>query len=154
MKRAVVVASAAIVGFAALGVAAFVLTRGRSYQPPAMVFEGDSENLRQSVIVPTLDTRMPKGKNVIWCGTIQLAWNRLEKDVLHEPPQIQGAAAVASRLNQAQLREDDLPLGSYLATAGFAKDGVVDKVRSEMKRRFQKEVAIDGLPGTIEVPAG
>ena len=81
----------------------------------------------------------------MWCGTIQLAWNHLEKDVLHQPPQIEGAEAVVSRLNQSQLGEDDLPLDSYLATAGFAKDGVVEKVRSEMKRRFQKEVQIDSM---------
>lgn len=115
------------------------------YTPPPLAFSGDSEDLQQSVVVPTLDTPMPKGKNVVWCGTLQLAWNRLGKDVLHELPNVQSAEAVVSRLNRMQLGEDDLPPNSHLATAGFAKDGVVEKVKSEMKQRFHKEVDIDPL---------
>ncbi len=115
------------------------------YTPLTIAFSGDSKDLRQSVVVPTLDTPMPKGKNVVWCGTLQLAWNRLGKDVLHELPNVQTAEAVVSRLNRTQLGEDDLPPNSYLATAGFAKDGVVEKVKSEMKQRFHKEVEIDTL---------
>lgn len=45
----------------------------------------------------------------------------------------------------SQFAEADLPPESYMATAGFAKDGVVDKVKSEMKQRFQKDVEIDPL---------
>lgn len=120
------------------------------YTSPNIAFKGDSKDLRQSAVVPTLDTPMPKGKNVIWCSTLQLAWNRLGKDVLHERPDVRGAEAVVSRLNQTQLGEDDLPLGSCLAMAGFAKDGVVEKVKSEMRHRFKKEVEIDLLePSSI-----
>ena len=88
---------------------------------------------------------MPKGKNVIWCGTLQLAWNHLGKDILHAPPNVQGAETVASRLNESQLREGDLPAGSYFATAGFVKDGIVEKVESKMKQRFRKEVQISPM---------
>jgi hypothetical protein len=88
---------------------------------------------------------MPKGRNVVWCATLQMAWNRLGEDVLHQPPHVQGAETVVSRLNRAQFGEDDLPPDSYLATAGFAKDGVAEKVRKEMKRRFHREVEIDPM---------
>ena len=122
-----------------------ILSRGRSYQSPAIAFQGESKDLQQSLVVPTLDTPMPKGKNIVWCGTIQLSWNRLGKDVLHQPPQVQGAEAVVSRLNGAQLEEGDLPPNSYFATAGLVKDGVLKTVKSEMKQRFQKEVEIDAM---------
>ncbi len=117
----------------------------RAYMPPAVVFSGDSRELRQSLVVPTLDTPMPGNKNVIWCGTLQLAWNRLANDILHESPSIQGAEAVVSRLNKTQFGDNDLPRDSYLATAGFGRDGVVEKVKSEMERRFHKDVDIDPL---------
>ena len=97
------------------------------------------------MVVPTLDTPMPKGRNVVWCATLQMAWNRLGEDVLHQPPHVQGAETVVSRLNRSQFGEDDLPPDSYLATAGFAKDGVAEKVRKEMKRRFHREVEIDPM---------
>jgi hypothetical protein len=115
------------------------------YTPPPVAFSGESEDLRQSVIVPTLDTPLPNSKNAVWCGTLELAWKCLGKDVLHQPPEVQGAEAVASRLNGSQLVEDDLPPDSYLATAGFAKDGIVETLKSEMERRFQRQVEIDAL---------
>jgi hypothetical protein len=124
--------------------AADLVLHPRPYTPPTTAFSGDSKDLRQSVVVPTLDTPMPKDMNVVWCGTLQLAWNRLGKDVLHGLPNVQGAD-VASRLNRTQFGEDDLPPDSYLAMAGFAKDGVVEKVKSGMKQRFHREVEIDPL---------
>ena len=147
---------AMLLGFFLVGGCGVIPWRGRlervrhpfikgPHTPPPVAFSGESKDLRQSVVLPTLDTSMPTGKNVVWCGTIQLAWNRLGKDVLHQPPQVQGAEAVVSRLNQAKFGEDDLPPASYLATAGFAKSGIVDKIKSEMKRRFHKEVEIDPM---------
>ena len=121
------------------------------YTVPPVVLSGDSKDLRQSVVVPTLDTPMLQNRNVIWCGTLQLAWNHLGKDVLHASPQIQGAEAVVSRLNGTQFGENYLPPESYLAAAGFAKDGVVDRGKAEMKRRFQKDIEIDVIRPLILV---
>ncbi len=118
---------------------------GRPYQPPATAFQGDTDGLRLSIVVPALNSPIPKGKSVVWCGTLRLAWNHLGKDVLQGPPQVRGAEEVVQRLNQAQLSESDLPPNSFLAAAGFAKDGIVQQVTSEMKRRFHKDVAIDPL---------
>ncbi|MGA2068226.1 MAG: hypothetical protein ABSG86_24855 [Thermoguttaceae bacterium] len=146
VKRGFVLGGGVLLTVVVVGAIAFFSFAGRSYHPPVAAFQGDSGDLARSVVVPTLDTPMPKGKNVIWCGTIQLGWNRLEKDILHEPPQVQGAEAVVSRLNQAQLREDDLPPDSYMATAGFVKDGVAETARAEMKRRFEKETNFDSMP--------
>jgi hypothetical protein len=145
LKRAATLGRAMLPTAIVLGTIAFFAFGGRSYQPPAMVFSGASEDLHHTAVIPTLDTPMLKGENVIWCGTLQLAWKHLEKDVLHTPPQLQDAEALASRLSQGQLKEDDLPPDSFLATAGFAKNGVSEKVRSEMKRRFHKDAQIDSL---------
>jgi hypothetical protein len=124
---------------------AHLVLHPRPYTLSTATFSGDSRDLRQSAVVPALDTPMPKDKNVVGCGTLQLAWNRLGKDVLHELPNVQAAEAIVSRLNRTQFKEDDLPPGSYLATAGFAKDGVVEKVKAEMKQRFHKEVEIEAM---------
>ncbi len=118
--------------------------KGR-YAPPGVAFEGNSADLHQSVVVPTLETLVPEGKNVIWCGTMQLAWNRLGEDVLNQPPNVTGAETVALRLNEARFGDDDLPVNSYLAVAGFVKDGIVDTVNREMASRFNKVVEIDPL---------
>ena len=53
--------------FVVVGAAAVVLLRGRasSYSPPPMAYDGSSDGLKQTVIVPTLDTPMPEGKNIV-----------------------------------------------------------------------------------------
>ncbi|HEV2950204.1 MAG TPA: hypothetical protein VGX70_22690, partial [Gemmataceae bacterium] len=40
-------------------------------------FDGKSEALQQTIMVPTLDTPIPEGKSAIWCVSFQIAWNRL-----------------------------------------------------------------------------
>lgn len=111
----------------------------RPYSPPLAAFDGDAKGLKQSAIIPTLDAPMPEGKNVIWCATFQMAWNRLKDDVIGEPVRVANADAVADRLNRAVVKDADLPDGSFYAAAGFAKDGITEKIRREMQERFQKE---------------
>lgn len=99
-------------------------------------YDGPSSLLQKTVVVPTADTPMPAGKNVIWCGSFQMAWNRLRDDVIKEPLRVSGAEDVARGLNAAPLREADLPAGSFYAAAGQVDDGIVETIRSEMAERF------------------
>ena len=48
------------------------------YSPPPLAFSGDSAAAKATVVVPTLDTPSPKGKNVIWCASFQLCWDNLK----------------------------------------------------------------------------
>ena len=123
------------------------VSRGRPYNSPALAFQGDSNDLRQlpAGLSASLDTPMPKGRNVVWCGALQLAWNHLGKDVLHGPPSVRNATEVYARLNRAKLDETDLPSDGFLGTAGFVKDGVVEKVKTGMKLRFRRDVQIDPM---------
>ena len=106
------------------------------YEPVPIAFQGDSNDLDHTVIVPTLDTPMPEGKNVIWCGSFQLAWNHLKDDVIKEPLLVNNAQEVADRLNQAPFSETDLPDDSYYAAAGLVADGIIDKITQEMSEKF------------------
>jgi hypothetical protein len=114
-----------------------------SLATPAKGFVGSSKDLKRTVIVPTLDTPIPEGMNAIWCGSFQLAWNRLAQDVIHAPPDIANAEEVVKQLNSASITEGDVPADGYYAVAGFVKDNIVEKIQSEMQRRFQMESRID-----------
>jgi hypothetical protein len=118
--------------------ALYLRSKGHYTMPP-VVFNGDSKGLKQSVIISTLDTPIPEGKNVIWCASFQMAWDHLKKDVIGEPVRVANAEVVADRLNKAMVKDADLPDGSYYAAAGFTKDGIAERIRREMKERFQKE---------------
>ncbi len=104
-----------------------------------ITYDGNSTGLKQTVILPTLDTPMPKGKNVIWCSSFQLAWNQLKDDVIGEPVKLIGAEEIANRLNLAKQSRTDIPDESCYATAGFVKDGILEKIQTEMAKRFPSE---------------
>ncbi len=104
-----------------------------------MAFNGHSSGLKQTLIVPTLDTPMPPDKNVIWCSSFQLAWNELRDDIIKEPVKLTGAQEIADRLNNAEESIGDAPEESVYATAGFVKDGIAEQIRTQMKTQFPAE---------------
>jgi hypothetical protein len=104
--------------------------------PARMAFQGGSDELQHTVIVPTLDTPMPKGRNVVWCASFQLAWNHLKTDVVKEPVRIAAADALSENLNRAQVTEADIPAESVYAAAGFLHDGIAQKIRDAVTARF------------------
>ena len=104
-----------------------------------MAYDGNSTGLEHTVILPTLDTPMPKGKNVIWCSSFQLAWNQLKDNVIKEPVKLVGAEEIANRLNLAKQSLADIPDESCYAAAGFVKDGILEKIQTEMAKRFPSE---------------
>jgi hypothetical protein len=116
-----------------------------AYQPPEKTFDGSSADLRQTVIVPTLDTPIPEGKSAIWCASFQLAWNELKTNVAHGPVQIEGAQDVADHLNRAEQSGADLAPESYYAVAGFLKDGVREQIARDMAARFPK-ASVPAIP--------
>ncbi len=104
-----------------------------------ITYDGNSTDLERTVILPTLDTLMPKGKNVIWCSSFQLAWNQLKNNVISEPVKLIGAGEIANRLNLAKQSRADIPDESCYAAAGFVKDGILEIIQTEMAKRFPSE---------------
>jgi hypothetical protein len=92
-------------------------------------------------MVATLDCPLPEHKNAIWCSTFQMAWDKLKQDIIGEPIQIPAAQELADRLNRSQFPTGSIEERSYYATAGFAKNGIIEQVQKEMKRRFPSEPA-------------
>jgi hypothetical protein len=142
--RTVVLASGAALALLAgvVAVALFCVGNGDVQRPvfdPPAALVCTSDQLQHTVIVPTLDTPIPKGKNIIWCGSFQMAWSHLGDDVIGEPPQVAGAEEICARLNAAQFSEADLPPDSYYAEAGYVRDGIRERIADEMQRRFGRK---------------
>src|SRR5260370_21326760 len=121
----IVLAIATAIVAVALCVAWFLWPFGDFHQPLKKTFDGNSEQLARTVIVPTLDTPIPEDKSAILCSSFQLAWNRLKEDVIQEPIVLKGAETTASRLNDAKPSDRDLAPQSLYAAAGWARDGIV-----------------------------
>src|SRR5262249_34131940 len=85
----------------------------------------------------------------VWCSSFQIAWNRFNADVVGEPVRLDGAETVVERLNRAKQSDKDLGPEDYLAVAGRVDDGIVDRIRQEMARKFPgvPPPQLDGHPG-------
>jgi len=119
------------------------LTQRFQYAGKSETFSGSSDSLQQTVIVPTLDTPCPPGKNVIWCSSFQLAWNEIKDKVIGAPLEVVGAEEVAARLNTAKQSSSDLEPGSFYAAGGRIKDGVINQIKKDMAAKFPSHVLPD-----------
>ena len=99
-------------------------------------FEGDSTKLKQTVILPAFTSPMVSGKNNIWCTSFQLAWNEMKNTIVKGPIIVTGAEALSQLLNSARQSKTDLLENSYYATAGSVADGIIQKIQSDMARKF------------------
>jgi hypothetical protein len=114
--------------------------RTKTYASGANV---DSNSLKQTVVVATLECPLPEHKNAIWCATFQMAWDRFKQDIIGAPIQVQTVQELAERLNRSQFPAGSIEEKSYYATAGFVKDGIIEQVQKEMKQRFPTEPVRD-----------
>ena len=102
----------------------------------APAFKGDSSELARTVVVSTLDAPLPQGNNVVWCASFQIAWDKLNKDVVGEDVKLKNAENFAAQLNAGQFPADGLEPESFYAAAGWVKDGIVPKIQKEMQAKF------------------
>jgi len=99
----------------------------------------DTRDLGRTTVVATLDCPLPPHKNVIWCGTFQMAWDKLKDDIIGEPIRLSGAQPLADRLNDAPFSLDALEAESFYTTAGLIEGGVIEQIQSQMASRFPDE---------------
>src|SRR5262249_6816697 len=138
-RRWLTLGIAVVTTLAVIGVAWWCLhmhKHDESYTPPPLSFDGASDQLKQTAIVPTLDSPIPDGKSAAWCDSFQLAWNRLKDDVAKGPIQLANAQSIADRLNRADQSEKDVDRDAVYAAAGLAKDGIVERIQADMARQF------------------
>ncbi|MBN2180962.1 MAG: hypothetical protein JW715_03535 [Sedimentisphaerales bacterium] len=126
------------------------------YSTGTPTFSGSSDSLSQTIIIPTLDSPCPKNRNIIWCSSFQLAWNKIKDDVLVEPVQVVGAEELAARLNKSEQSFEDLEPDSFYAEAGRTKDGIIEKIHKEMTAKFPSHSVPDfnDIPDLIYTPDG
>jgi hypothetical protein len=140
-----------IVAFVVLLVFSLLPGACRQTKTHARATEVDSKNLKQTVVVATLDCPLPEHKNAIWCATFQMAWDKLKQDIIGEPIQIPAAQELADRLNRSQFPTGSIEEKSYYAAAGPVKNGIIEQIQKEMKRRFPSEPVptFDSRYGTL-----
>ncbi len=117
------------------GISSYIRQRV-AYASKAETFSGSSERLERTTVVPTLDSPMPMGRNVIWCSSFQLAWNEVKDKVLGAPLEVVGAEELAARLNTAPQSALDVDADSVYVAAGRIRQGIIARIERDMAAKF------------------
>lgn len=107
--------------------------------------------LARTVVSPTLETPIAGGTNVIWCGTMQLAWNELRALVGEEIRMAKQDAVVAS-LNNATFAKADVDPDTCVVAAARADDRALRGLRNQVARAFKGAVTPELIPDPASLP--
>jgi len=110
--------------------------------PSPITFNGSSQLLKATEIVPTLDAPMPPNKNAIWCASFQSAWKSLE-DLAGEPIALAPSNSVADALNAAADPKTFISPEKLYAISGWNQKGLVDQIRRDLSQRFPQKAPPD-----------
>jgi len=92
----------------------------------------------ETITAPHVDCELPQGANVLWCASMQLAWNELV-DFAGGELALAGRPRTADLLDRRIVSEADIDAASVVVRAGLVEDGVLDAIRAEMARKFKGE---------------
>jgi len=99
------------------------------------VLVANADDLTATVVTPHLECPIADGKNVLWCSTFQLAWNEA-CDLIGEDIHLEDEPAMVAVMNKKIATKADIDEASYLAIAGFVKDGILDKIPAAVREKF------------------
>ncbi len=116
------------------------------------VFNGDSNALIASEIVPTLDAPIREGVNTIWCASFLAAWKTLETDLVGQPLLLQGNPQVALSLAKADDPRPHIPTDSLYTAAGWTDKGIIEQIANDLAAKFPAKAPPtfpELLPGSL-----
>lgn len=115
------------------------------------LLETDASALEQTVVTPHLETPVPTGTSVLWCGSFQLAWNEA-CSLIGEDLRFLDEPAMVGVLNKKSFTKRDLDAESYVAVAGFVKDDVHGKIARKLEETFQGRATPRYVPSADLTP--
>lgn len=102
----------------------------------------------KTMIVPSLAEPITTDQNLLWCATLQLAWNKL-LDLAGGPIAMENEPPVVTLLNQQKTLNLALDDASYLAKAGFAMPDMLQEIEQTHQQKFPEQPfpsELQGLP--------
>ena len=93
-------------------------------------------DLKSTVVAPHLEQPIQPDQNVLWCSTFQLAWNEACA-LIGEDVHLQKDPPMVAVLNKKAATKADIDAASFVALAGFVRDGVYQRIDRELERKFK-----------------
>ena len=109
------------------------------------LLETNASELAETIVTPHLEAPIARGKNVLWCGTFQLAWNEA-CSLLGENLRFANEPAMAGILNKKSFTKQDIDAESYVAVAGFVRDDVFGQIAQQLQATFKGQATPRYVP--------
>ena len=109
------------------------------------LFKADAGKLKDTQLVVSPDLPLDPAKNVLWCGTLQLAWNELVR-LVGEKPRFEPLSPVVTLLNASAFTRADLAPDSYVAIADFERNQVEEEIRAALAKTFGGAASPELIP--------
>lgn len=116
------------------------------------LFKADVSKLKDTRLVAHPEVPLAANQNVLWCATLQLAWNEAI-DLVGEKLHFVNQPPLVDALNQEDFTKDDLDPASYVAIADFERNHVEDEIRAALERVFHGAASPELIPPIPAHPA-
>ena len=94
------------------------------------------DDLQKTAITSHMEAPIQSGRNVVYCATFSIAWNRLRDDIIKEDIKVKTPVDIVSYLNKSLVTEADMDAKDYLASAGLVEGNIVGKINQALQRKF------------------
>ena len=147
--------SSALALFACLGLIMACTSPPSSHDdalgPPDLVITDARTQLKTTKVLPHFHAPITAGENLLWCSTMQLAWNELStlvtggagKPSIGTPPN-----PLAAELLIARGSTSDIDVNAYVAHAGIGPD-TINQIRTKLSQTFKGAASPKLLPATL-----
>jgi hypothetical protein len=157
MRRKWIFLVIVIFSFATAGIISyqFIFNGKTSAMKEMLTGTVSSASQEKTLIAPHMEQEIVKGKNIVYCSTIQLAWNEFKNVVVKEDIRMADEPPMVKVLNRGLATREDLSEKDYVAMAGFGRDNIVEKINRELTKKFKDEAKpVEGiLPDRVMIYA-
>jgi len=109
------------------------------------------ENLH-STITPSMDTKIETGENLIYCATLPLMLNELNK-LVKETLEIENTPWYVKKFKEFNIKDLYIPEESYIVLAETGKYDVTKKITKIMEDKFNKSINLNSVLDKDEMMA-
>jgi len=109
------------------------------------LLKADVSTLKDTQFVAHPDAPLTADENFLWCGTLQLAWNKAISLVGEKLHFIQQPHLV-DLLNRKDFTDADLDPSSYVALADFERNNVENEIRAALEKTFNGSASPELIP--------
>ena len=123
--------------FPVFALAAFVAMTSINWSPEELGIRlSDPEAVKQhgTEMTAVMDRELPKGKNVLWCATFQIAWDKACGQ-FGRPLKLNPECKLADSLNQSAFDMSWVDDDSVFTTQGLLESGVLERIDQGVRQK-------------------